>query len=79
MEDYISDLKVKYSELIKEIKTKRSSGSLGEIIKEVLKIAKSKGIESGKTEIRDAIIAFAALGELKIEKRVPKILEVKFK
>jgi len=79
MGDYINELKKKYADLIKEMKVKRSSGGLGEMTKEVVKIAKSKGIESTKAEARDAIIAFAVTGELRIERRVPKVFEVKLK
>ena len=78
MENYINDIKAKYSGVFKELSKRRSSGALGEIVREVFLIAKSQEIESSKAEIRDALMAFATGGELKIEKYQPKRLEVKF-
>lgn len=61
---------------------KEKSGPLREIVKEVAEIAKSKGNEEGgikKAEIRDAIIAFAVVGNPIIRKHRQKQLEVVFK
>lgn len=62
---------------------KEKSGPLRELVKEVAEIAKSKGNEEGwgikKAEIRDAIIAFAVVGNPIIRKHRQKQLEVVFK
>lgn len=79
MTDYIKELKTKYEAVIKEISTRVNSGDSGQMIKKASEVARSMGIKSNNAEIRDALIAFAASGELKIEKYVPRRLEIKFK
>ena len=81
MESYINKLKDRYKEVFREMSMKGRSGSLGEIVKEIVKTVKSKGDESRieKAEIRDAIIAFAAAGNPTIRKYKQKRLEVVFK
>lgn len=81
MESYINKLKDKYKEVFREMSMEERSGSLGGIVKEIVKTAQSKGDESRieKAEIRDAIIAFAAAGNPTIRKYKQKRLEVVFK
>lgn len=76
MENYINLLKSKYKDLIREEMSARGSGSLGEIIREIAKMAKSKGIESNKAEVRDAIMVFATSGILNVKKYEQKRLEI---
>lgn len=78
MKNYINALKKKYRDIIREMSAK-GSDSLGEIVKEIVKKAKSKGIETNKAEVRDAIMVFAAGGILDIKKYKQKRLEVIFK
>jgi hypothetical protein len=79
MGNYIIELKSKYGDLIKEVEAGKSSGSLKGIIKEIVQLAESRKIKSTKAEIRDALMVLAATGRIKIEKKVPKMLEVKLK
>ena len=79
MVDYINELKTKYRNVIRELSTRMNGGDSGVIIKKASEIAISMGIKSNNAEIRDALITFATSGELKIEKYVPRRLEIKFK
>ena len=79
MGNYIVELKSKYGDLIKELGEGKNAGSLKEIIKEVMQLAESRKVKSTKSEIRDALMVLAATGKLRIERKVPKMLEVKLK
>jgi len=78
MESYINDLKAKYENLIREISKSKSRDNMGNLIAEISEIADSKGVKSSKAEIRDALIALASSGEIKIEKHPQKRFEVTF-
>ena len=77
--NYINELKRKYEKVFRKMSIKMKSGDSGKIVKEASEIARSMGMKSNNAEIRDALIAFAASGELEIEKHVPRRLEIKFK
>jgi len=78
MDSYTNVLKKKYKGIIREM-SGRDRGPLGKIVKEITKIAKSRGIESNKAEVRDAIMVFATSETLFVKKHEQKRLEVIFK
>jgi len=80
-EVYITFLKRNYKDSLAEIRKNHGKCPLGKTIEKLAQILKSKGKDITKAEIRDALIAFAALGEIDIEKyeqkRINVILRVK--
>lgn len=75
-EDYITFLKRNYKDALAEIRKNHDKSPLGKTIEKIAEILKSKGKDITKAEIRDALIVFAALGEIDIEKYEQKRIDV---
>ena len=77
MKNYVNLLENKYYNIIKELRN-TDGGSIGDVIKRIHNICKSKNVDSSKSEIRDALIMFTVKKKIRIEKHVPRRLEIIF-
>lgn len=77
MENYITMLESRYSDIMKEL-SGGDSGPMGAVIGRIHDLCKSRDVDTSKAEIRDALIIFAAKEKLRIEKHIPRRLQVIF-
>lgn len=78
-DEYIENLVRDYDEVIEEMAAKGYSGGITEAVTEFHNQAESMGVNGGKRDARDALIAFAAKGKITIEQPTSNIKKIYFK